>query len=91
MIKTVKTVTEYIQYLNEKGFSFGEDALGFIHFGQNYTDAKDALVIASIELTLKIQKEFDGSFFISILEMLKKEGIETSQGAYQHLKKINLL
>ena len=74
---------DYINYLKSKGFVFKEDALGFIEFGKHYTDSSDYLVNIAIEITLKAQKEFDGSFFVSFLEILKKEEVESKKHAYQ--------
>lgn len=86
-----RTVSHYIDFLTGKGFSFGEDVLGFIKFGQRYTVTNDEVVIAAIESTLKIQKEFDGAFFISLLEMLKREEIHTRKHALQHINRLNLI
>ncbi|MBP3038952.1 hypothetical protein J9303_05450 [Bacillaceae bacterium Marseille-Q3522] len=77
----MKTVEEYLLFLESKGFYFGEDAIGFIYFGKNYTDASEQLTITAIELTLKIQKQFDGSFFISLLEMLQEKNIKSRKQA----------
>ncbi|MGE6376483.1 DUF6123 family protein [Peribacillus muralis] len=79
--EVVKSTEEYVRFLEGKGFTFGNDAIGFIYFGKRYTDASDILVNAAIELTLKVQKNFDGSFYISFLENLKQNGIETRNGA----------
>ncbi|MGM0873915.1 MAG: DUF6123 family protein [Bacillota bacterium] len=91
MAKTVKTVTDYVEYLTSKGFTFGADANGFIKFGQHYTDTQDEIVIIAIELTLKIQKEFDGSFFISLLEMFKKEAISNRKQAINQAQSLHLI
>ncbi|APH04671.1 hypothetical protein A9C19_07880 [Bacillus weihaiensis] len=92
MIKLMhSSVRAYMNFLEEKGFQLGEDALGFIHFGQHYTEANDEKVIVAIELTLKIQKEFDGAFFISLLEMFSHELIESRKQAYKHVKLLGLL
>lgn len=72
---------EYITYLEGKGFSFGEDMIGFIYFGKQYTKASDSLVNIAIELTLKVQKKFDGSFYVSLLETLTKNHISTKREA----------
>jgi hypothetical protein len=91
MGKTVKTIADYMEYLSGKGFTFGEEAIGFIQFGQHYTNTDDEIVIIAIELTLKIQKEFDGSFFISLLEMFKKEEINSREQAVSHIHMLNLM
>ncbi|WP_235848427.1 DUF6123 family protein [Litchfieldia alkalitelluris] len=75
MVKSVTTVNEYLDYLTSKGFQLGEDALGFIAFGQHYTGSSDELVNTALEITLKAQKEFDGSFFVSLLEMFKENQV----------------
>ncbi|WP_226666778.1 DUF6123 family protein [Metabacillus litoralis] len=86
-----KTIKEYVDDLNAKGFVFGEDVYGFIQFGKDYTDANDTMVNIAIELTLKIQKEFDGAFFISLLEMFNKESITNRKQAYYFSQKLNLI
>ena len=65
--RKLKTVSHYVDFLKEKGFNLKEDAIGFIHFGKQYTNASDEITIAAIELTLKTQKEFDGSFYHFII------------------------
>ncbi|WP_299093191.1 DUF6123 family protein [uncultured Metabacillus sp.] len=91
MTKTVKTVTDYLEYLTHKGFIFGEDATGFIQFGQYYTETTDEIAIIAIELTLKIQKEFDGAFYISLLESFKKEAIQNRKQAFNFVENLNLI
>lgn len=75
------TIEEYINNLESKGFSFGEGAIEFIYFGKHYTNADDFLVNMAIEMTIKAQKNFDGSFYISLLEALKQSEIHTRSDA----------
>lgn len=82
---------EYINFLQVKGFKFQEDALGFIYFGKQYANASDEQAIAAIELTLKAQKQFEGSFYISLLETLTANKIETREDALLFVKKNDLL
>jgi hypothetical protein len=89
--QVAKSTEEYVSFLEGKGFTFGNDAIGFIYFGKRYTDASDILVNAAIELTLKVQKNFDGSFYISFLENLKQNGIETRSAAVSFAKEHGLL
>ncbi|MGM9923643.1 MAG: DUF6123 family protein [Bacillus sp. (in: firmicutes)] len=84
-------VEEYIEHLGHKGFSFGNDAQGFIYFGKELTGASDALVNAAIEITLKAQICFDGSFYISLLEALKQHNITSRKQALQFAKRTKLL
>jgi hypothetical protein len=82
---------EYLQFLESKGFLFGEDAIGFIYFGKQYTNASDELTNTAIELTLKAQKTFDGSFFVSLLEIFKENQLETRSDAIKYVKDHQLL
>jgi hypothetical protein len=82
----VKTVEEYLHFLQSKGFQLREDAIGFIYFGKNYTNASDELANAAIELTLKAQKSFDGSFYVSLLETLVSNEISSRREAVKFVK-----
>ena len=87
----MKTVQQYIDFLESKGFTLHDDAIGFIQFGKQYTNASDELTNTAIELTLKAQKEFDGSFYISLLEMLVKSKIETRGAAIRFIKEHEIM
>ncbi|WP_394232723.1 DUF6123 family protein [Niallia oryzisoli] len=87
----MKTVAQYVDFLESKGFQLREDAIGFIHFGKQYTKATDELTNTAIELTLKAQKEFDGSYYISLLEMLVKNKISTRGAAIRFIKERELM
>lgn len=87
----MKTVEEYLHFLQSKGFQIQEDAIGFIYFGKHYTNASDELANTAIELTLKAQKTFDGSFYVSLLEMLISNKIENRQDAIQFLKEKSII
>ena len=86
-----QSVEEYVRFLEGKGFSFGNDAIGFIYFGKQYANASDFLVNIAIEITLKAQKKFDGSFYISLLENLKQRNIQTKKEAEQFALDYGLL
>nr|WP_295971938.1 DUF6123 family protein [uncultured Bacillus sp.] len=88
---TLKTVTQYVDFLKEKGFMLKEDAIGFITFGQQSTNATDEITITAIELTLKTQKDFDGSFFISLLETLVKSKVKNRSAAIRFVKEQELI
>ena len=88
---SVRTVEEYLHYLKGKGFQFQEDAIGFIFFGKHYTNATDEIIITAIELTLKAQKSFDGSFYMSLLETLISNKINTRKDAINFVKEQELL
>ncbi len=88
---SVKTVEEYLLHLQSKGFQFPEDAVGFIYFGKHYTNASDEITNTAIELTLKAQLHFDGSFYVSLLERFVANKIETRYDAIQYVKEKQLL
>lgn len=85
------TVEEYLHYLKGKGFQFQEDAIGFIFFGKHYTNASDEMINTAIELTLKAQRSFDGSFYMSLLETLISNKINTRKEAINFVKEQELL
>lgn len=91
MRKLFKTVEDYLAYLEEKGFVFGEDAKGFIEFGKGFTGCDDIVVISAIEITLKVQRTFDGSFFVSFLEVLKEHKAKNRNEAYIIAKNIGII
>lgn len=91
MVKSVQTVEEYLHNLEGKGFQFQEDAIGFIYFGKHYTNAADELVNTAIELTLKVQKGFDGSFYMSLLETLTTNKIKTRKAAIKFVTENELI
>ncbi|WP_445493044.1 DUF6123 family protein [Niallia sp. 03133] len=82
----MKTLEEYLLFLQSKGFLFGEDSVGFIYFGKALTNATDEISMAAIECTLKIQKRFDGSFYVSLLEMFVHNKIRTKKQAIHYIK-----
>ena len=88
---SVNTVEDYLCLLQSKGFQFQDDAIGFIYFGKHYTNASDELTNTAIELTLKAQKKFDGSFYVSLLEMLVANKIKTRLEAIQFVKDKEIL
>lgn len=87
----VVNLGDYVQFLEGKGFQFGEDAVGFIYFGKQYTNASEEIARTALELTLKAQKTFDGSFYVSLLELLTSNRITSRPGAIKFVKERNLL
>ncbi|WP_442853991.1 DUF6123 family protein [Bacillus sp. FJAT-18017] len=87
----VQTLDSFLQGLQSKGFQFQEDAVGFIYFGKLYTNASDELAIAAVELTLKVQFSFEGSFYVSLLETLVANKVKTRKAALKFVKDNQLL
>ncbi|WP_065409262.1 DUF6123 family protein [Pseudobacillus wudalianchiensis] len=90
-MKKEQVLTDYLLRLEEKGFRFSDEMIAFIYFGKASTDASDLLVMAGIEITLKVQKEFDGSFFLSLLEWFKEKGIADRETALRFAHSTGLL
>ncbi|WP_071459911.1 DUF6123 family protein [Bacillus massilinigeriensis] len=84
------TLDDFLYTLKSKGFQLGEDAIGFIYFGKHYTGQGDELINAAIEVTLKVQKTFDGSFYLSLLETFAANKITSKQEALQYIKENRL-
>lgn len=87
----VVEIGDYLQLLESKGFQFDEAAIGFIYFGKQYTNATDELARTALELTLKAQKTFDGSFYVSLLELLTSNQITSRAEALKFIKEQNIL
>ncbi|MGN1400999.1 MAG: DUF6123 family protein [Bacillus sp. (in: firmicutes)] len=85
------TVEQYIVHLESKGFAFNDAHKGFIFFGKEMTAAADHIAIVAIEITLKAQKRFDGSFYISLLEAFKENNVTTRKRAIQFAERNHLL
>lgn len=80
------TLGDYIEILWEKGFKLTDEEVQFIYFGKQYTDANDWLIIMAIKTTLQIQRQFDGSFYISLLELLQEKKVTTEKQAMKEFK-----
>jgi hypothetical protein len=91
MAKSVESVEDYLHHLEGKGFQFQEDVIGFIFFGKHYTSASDEMINTAIELTLKAQKSFDGSFYVSSLETLISNKISTRKDALKFVTEKELI
>ncbi|MCJ8006619.1 DUF6123 family protein [Lederbergia wuyishanensis] len=90
MITELIDLENYLMTLEAKGFKFKDEAISFIYFGKQSTGTDDYIVSLAIELTLKTQKRFDGSFYLSILERLKEHNIKTKTEAYGLMEKMGL-
>ncbi|MBI0576066.1 hypothetical protein IEC97_01730 [Neobacillus cucumis] len=89
--KSVQSLEDYLDYLQGKGFQLHEDAIGFIYFGKHYTNASDEIINTAVEITLKAQKSFDGSFYISLLETLMVNKVKNRKDAIRFVKERELL
>ncbi|MFC0523224.1 DUF6123 family protein [Pontibacillus salicampi] len=77
----------FIEDLWTKGFKLTDRDVHFIYFGKNYTNAPDWLVIFAVKVTLQIQRKFDESFFIGVLEYIQQQRPKTKQQAWKALER----
>lgn len=84
----MQTVQDYLSFLHTKGFKLSDEARGFVMFGQGYTGASDVIVNVAIEATIQHQYEFDGSYFIALLERLEQENITDKKSAKAFLREL---
>jgi hypothetical protein len=91
MGKQIEKLEDFLATIRAKGFQLQEDAIGFIYFGKHFTNATDEVIIAAIEVTLKAQKSFDGSFYISLLETLSHQKISSRAEALRFIKERELI
>ncbi|WP_117169397.1 DUF6123 family protein [Paraliobacillus sediminis] len=85
------TLGDYIEILWEKGFKLTDEEVQFIYFGKQYTNANDWLIIMAIKTTLQIQRQFDGSFYISLLELLQEKKVTTEKQAKKEFQKKGIM
>jgi hypothetical protein len=91
MMTIHQTTEDYLSTLIGKGFPLQDEEIGFIYFGKKYTDLNDYLINLAIEVTLKLQRNFDGSFYIAILEGFKEANLQNYQEAENYLYSKGLL
>lgn len=71
----------YLQRLVDRGFSFREDAVGFIYFGKQSSDLPDEVIIAAIEATIKSHYCFDSSYYLSLLDLFQSRNVQSKMQA----------
>ncbi|KAB7708971.1 hypothetical protein F9802_02205 [Bacillus aerolatus] len=86
-----QTLADYLLKLEGRGFKFSDDMIAFIYFGKRSTNAPDPLITAAVEITLKAQKGFDSSFFLSLLERLTEQKVTDREMAIEFSRSHGLL
>ncbi|MBU5594199.1 hypothetical protein KQI76_03395 [Amphibacillus sp. MSJ-3] len=74
-------LADYLERLWSKGFKLSDEQVRFIYFGKKYTNANDQMAQIALETTLRLQFQFDGSFYIGLLELLKEYQVENIKEA----------
>ncbi|WP_226034737.1 DUF6123 family protein [Aquibacillus saliphilus] len=85
-MKKSNRLAYYIEDLWTKGFKLTDEEVRFIYFGKNSTDAPEWKIMLALRITLRVQKSFDASFFLSLLELLNSDTIKTKKEANTALK-----
>ncbi len=75
-------------FLASKGIKLKDSEKAFVEFGKYLTDADDSLVTVAIEYTLKVQREFDGSYYIALLEAFKQHKITNKKSALRYCRNL---
>lgn len=86
IVKYYQSLADYIEKLWDKGFKLTDEQVRFIYFAKKYTNADEWLACIALEKTLKLKFSFNGSFYISLLEVLNEHQVKTKQEVIQILK-----
>lgn len=84
------TLVDYLETLWVKGFKLPDEDIRFIYFGKKLTNADDWCVSFAIETTLRLKRQFDGSFYISLLELFHEHEIKNRHEAKRLLAVKNM-
>ncbi len=87
---TSHSLEEYLLELASRGFKLPDEAIGFIYFGKKFTDAEDIQVIAALKITLLSKNQFDGSFYLSLVELFCEKEIHSMRKAEQVAEAVGL-
>jgi Family of unknown function (DUF6123) len=71
----------FLDDLWAKGFKLTDEDIQFIYFGKNFANASDWKVIFAVQVTLRFQHAFDGSFYLSVLDLIKEDNVQTKKQA----------
>ncbi|AIF66608.1 DUF6123 family protein [Terribacillus saccharophilus] len=78
---TKHSLAYFLDDLWAKGFKLTDEDIQFIYFGKNYANAPDWKVIFAVQVTLRFQHAFDGSFYLSVLDLIGEDKIHTKKQA----------
>ncbi|MCP3030742.1 DUF6123 family protein [Halobacillus sp. A1] len=89
-MKKTHSLAYYLEDLWSRGFKLSDEDVHFIYFGKNSTNVEEWKTILALKMTLKLQKKFDPSFYISVLEHISSSSITTRKQAYESLERRGL-
>lgn len=76
-MKSHQSLAEFLEHLWDCGFKLTDEQVRFIYFAKKYTNSSEWLSSIALEMMLKLQFNFDGSFYISLLELLNESGVRS--------------
>ncbi|MFS0560317.1 DUF6123 family protein [Terribacillus sp. 179-K 1B1 HS] len=82
-----QSLAYFLDDLWAKGFKLTDEDVQFIYFGKNYANAPDWKVVVALQVTLRFQHAFDGSFYLSVLDLIGEDGVQTKKQAEDLLAK----
>ena len=74
----------YLEDLWSKGFKLSDEEVRFIYFAKYSANASDWMAKQALKITLQMKCTFDGSFYISLLELIVHESV-TNNKKLNHL------
>lgn len=80
----------FLEDLWAQGFRLSDDNIHFIYLGKKMTKAPDWKVILALKATIQVQKQFVGSFYLSLLELLADSSIKNEKDAANCLEQTGL-
>ncbi|GAA5415325.1 hypothetical protein Pryu01_00349 [Paraliobacillus ryukyuensis] len=85
------SLANYLEELWGRGFKLTNEDIRLIYFGKRFTAAHDHNIIMALKFTLQIQRDFDFSFYLSLLELLLEHEITNEQQAIQLFQQKKML
>ena len=86
IVKYYQSLADYLENLWDKGFKLTDEQVRFIYFAKKFTNSNEWLACVALENTLKFKFNFNGSFYISLLELLNEHDVSSRNEALQVLK-----
>ncbi|SER12076.1 hypothetical protein SAMN04487944_101301 [Gracilibacillus ureilyticus] len=90
-MKNNELLAYFLENLWTKGFKLTDEEVQFIYFGMKYTNTTAKQVKIALSLTLQLKLQFDGSFYISLLELCQNHNIGTMREARNALKEKQII
>jgi len=86
IVKYYQSLADYLEELWDKGFKLTDEQVRFIYFAKKFTNSNEWHACVALENTLKLKYYFNGSFYISLLELLNEYQVNTRREVVHLLK-----